>query len=1151
MENWHSRALGVGRKSSDDIVDYLHIKLAAAGCTLPQDTARQEFLEVAQDLIQNHLEKSRVLNKHLCPADRRIQDFIDKVSELAEDAEAPQLPGNTLVLDRHGLARELALPMGKDEHESSILNSHRLHQGVLHNPLHDRRTTKGSFHIADLGPLTPADKKLVPVCTFVGLLRAALTPPGELLAVPYSQNFPQPFESFVSLLLRPPVCPEVPGHMARKSLEVRFFAPGSMVSNLDFVESIFGNAGDPNLLWNDAALDVDGWTGHTGCVILAPQMTRLRKKDLGLPKWADATERQRHDGMCWKEEDELYNEGTPFKITCRTTAGVVVTLIADNYFGYCKKEVKTQISMSANMFGFAEEEHAGGAVAFPRYHLGDSYSPGSYLRGLEHSFKAMRKRFSAQLNLQPEGHAVDKKFPNLVLVPEDAYFSLIDGTITWVSYGQRQTITLDRGCTYMYPSGFRIHLEKHPDAPSWRLVGTRANGTFCHKPCTVSGGGKSEISKSYADCFVYSSFFLRNFEEDMKLVDEIIRRDYSDRFDPDIDQKSKHRALLSPDRSLGSVIKLLTPAEPDFRPEYNEWLRSIPDHIRALVFFVKRMYRPEWGDNWQTPFSTDLVNGNPGLELKYNHRKVVTIHARVGLVADGGWRTYKLRQDFIAADKLQTEDDISASVVVPSRWLGQDESGTGHGSRKLVENCEYRFFQRPDEAINRGFDNQAEQDLSSPYTFLSNYEALPAERARDFVSNTVEFFDFTAPMREFISGVADSPDGPNYFALGTHPRVLDDGTRTKNPRYLQLRPDLSRPAGRYMAEMAVRLKSQLGPDDPMTMPVDSVLCGRRNNPPEGKVRALAVYSPIHYQELPELFMDFICSLTGKSPSTTGAGSEGALTKAPFNCLPPIVDLNNALVSYILTGDAGFSSSAGHVGPDYRVDHDISLLIPEIWCRMSPEEREPTYMIANDFLERVEDFEHASKQVPASRLGWRVTEKFLRYYLGRMFDTPTAVFPPEMLRPETQDLQVFVDGIANIVETQQRVAALYFEDGGIEGACPPLRALLTIMAHGEWEGNDVHAPEVRSMFSRDYLLNSDWYAARLDAQQRIETARLERGIKYLKRVANRRAISTDDAAEIKQRLGVIRAQLKQVNSAAYREDLVGALGVDPWLMSEEK
>jgi len=28
-------------------------------------------------------------------------------------------------------------------------------------------------------------------------------------------------------------------------MEVRFFAPGGLVSNLDFVESIFGNAGDP------------------------------------------------------------------------------------------------------------------------------------------------------------------------------------------------------------------------------------------------------------------------------------------------------------------------------------------------------------------------------------------------------------------------------------------------------------------------------------------------------------------------------------------------------------------------------------------------------------------------------------------------------------------------------------------------------------------------------------------------------------------------------------------------------------------------------------------------------------------------------------------------------------------------------------------
>jgi hypothetical protein len=49
----------------------------------------------------------------------------------------------------------------------------------------------------------------------------------------------------------------------------------------------------------------------------------------------------------------------------------VVTVISDNYFGYCKKEVKTQLSMAANLFGNTEEEHAGGALIFPSYDLAE------------------------------------------------------------------------------------------------------------------------------------------------------------------------------------------------------------------------------------------------------------------------------------------------------------------------------------------------------------------------------------------------------------------------------------------------------------------------------------------------------------------------------------------------------------------------------------------------------------------------------------------------------------------------------------------------------------------------------------------------------------------------------------------------------------
>ena len=89
-----------------------------------------------------------------------------------------------------------------------------------------------------------------------------------------------------------------------------------MVANLDFVGSIFGNAGDAYLDENDSGLDTDHWSGHTGCVILAPQLLLLKKKELGLPHIDDATERQKTDGMCWSDADELYNDGGAFKITC-------------------------------------------------------------------------------------------------------------------------------------------------------------------------------------------------------------------------------------------------------------------------------------------------------------------------------------------------------------------------------------------------------------------------------------------------------------------------------------------------------------------------------------------------------------------------------------------------------------------------------------------------------------------------------------------------------------------------------------------------------------------------------------------------------------------------------------------------------------------
>src|SRR4051794_41394948 len=44
--------------------------------------------------------------------------------------------------------------------------------------------------------------------------------------------------------------------------------------------------------------------------------------------------------------------------------------------------------------------------------------------------------------------------------------------------------------------------------------------SFCHKPCTVSGGGKSEISKSLRDYMIYGPIFVADRDRDFDLVQD-------------------------------------------------------------------------------------------------------------------------------------------------------------------------------------------------------------------------------------------------------------------------------------------------------------------------------------------------------------------------------------------------------------------------------------------------------------------------------------------------------------------------------------------------------------------------------------------------------------------------------------------------------
>ncbi|EFS51959.1 hypothetical protein HMPREF9587_00635 [Cutibacterium acnes HL025PA1] len=1114
-------------------MDSVNLRLALNGLPLPT-AARASYIDVVAPVLARQRELRRELPELLCPADRRIQAFIDRY--LGEDSSVhPRLPDTTLTLDEPGLARALSLPVDGDDFSSDLVSSYRVANGVLHNPRNDRRTTAGVFHVAEGGLAIPDDKKAVPIDVFARLLDLAFQAPPEHTLLPYTSTQPvdRQAHTWVSLLLRPLVVPEVPGFVSERRMEIRFFAPGGLVSNLDFVEGIFGNSGDPLLPVNDSALAPSGWTGHSGCIILAPHLNLIRKVDLGLPHVDQATDRQRRDGMCWSDESELYNEGKPFKLCARDESGVILTIVADNYFGYCKKEVKTQISYSANLFGLAEEEHSGGARAYISHNEGQEYATPVCDQTVSDVVMANPDHFE----MLSDGQARVLDIDDVVLVPGGTKFSLRDGTVSWDNGDH--SIRMRADTEYISPAGYRIHMVHNDADDQWYLEGTYGDSTTLHKCCTVSGGGKSEISKAISDTFLWGNAYSPDFEADMDAVDDILHRDYSTRFaDPKLNGID-HRPVLSTERSVGSVIKLLTPSS-DFTDWYNDWINSIPAFRKELVFTIKRYYKPEWGDDWRSHFSVAPTNGRHGNMVRLDGQKVLVSMARVGFQPDGSWRLFTLRHDYAPAVKVQTEDDMTASIVTSPGVV----TGPEGLSRKVVANCEALLFQRPDDAIYRGYDTQTERDMSGTDLFISNYQPLTREDVRAMRDDVVAFSKFTPPMRTFLSNFADSDpsEQPKFVVSSADPRLID-GVRSRNPRYLQVRPDIAKPRETAIANLASHLYHGLPIDEPLPLPVDVVAAGRRNNPPEGKIPALCAYNPLHYMELPELFMEFISSMTGKSPSTTGAGSEGALTKAPFNALPAVFDLNSSFLSFVLSGYDGWLSSAGFIGPKVEVAHDISLLVPEIFCRMSPAERDAKTLIEGGYLEKLEDYDKDGELILASRLGYRMTEKFMRAYFGRIFLYPDTVFTPEMLRPELQDADIFADSVRTISTTHARVAKAYFDDGTVSLAVPPIRALLEIMVNGVCsEGWTLDDPELREMFTRESVLASDWYAERIDAKQAEAVRRAERGIAHLEQfMADPRNASACEEIDVQARLDQVRKFHDRAVTAEYRQQLVGTLG----------
>jgi hypothetical protein len=128
----------------------------------------------------------------------------------------------------------------------------------------------------------------------------------------------------------------------------------------------------------------------------------------------------------WKDPAEKYNDGKPFKICARDDSGVIVTIIADNYFGYSKKEVKGHISYSSNLMGLTEEEHSGGALVFPAYNLGNRFLADTNLHSTGQTMEDVVELLRERIELNPSGYAIDRSYPDIVYLPETATISLKD-----------------------------------------------------------------------------------------------------------------------------------------------------------------------------------------------------------------------------------------------------------------------------------------------------------------------------------------------------------------------------------------------------------------------------------------------------------------------------------------------------------------------------------------------------------------------------------------------------------------------------------------------------------------------------------------------------------------------------------------------------
>ena len=88
----------------------------------------------SQGILDNLREKNRLLDGHRAPIDARIEAFLGSYFA-DQNLENPlRVPSSSLVLDRHGMARELSLPADGHAFTNKLVDSRRVAKWSVEQP---------------------------------------------------------------------------------------------------------------------------------------------------------------------------------------------------------------------------------------------------------------------------------------------------------------------------------------------------------------------------------------------------------------------------------------------------------------------------------------------------------------------------------------------------------------------------------------------------------------------------------------------------------------------------------------------------------------------------------------------------------------------------------------------------------------------------------------------------------------------------------------------------------------------------------------------------------------------------------------------------------------------------------------------------------